>query len=84
MIWSSASDFWHMGGYGVFVWGSMGVSAALLLLEVWLSRRGRQQALCVVCEALDAEALDVGQLDALQASPIGESPPPFFSQGATT
>ena len=32
MIWQSASEFWAMGGYGVYVWGSMGVSAALLVL----------------------------------------------------
>ena len=45
MIWSSASEFWSMGGYGVYVWGSMGVSAALMALEVMLTRWGRQQAL---------------------------------------
>ncbi len=50
MTWSSASEFWAMGGYGVYVWGSMGVSAALLALEVWLARVGRQQALEAVCE----------------------------------
>lgn len=54
MIWSSASEFWAMGGYGVYVWGSMGVSAALLALEVWLARMGRSQALDAVCEAMDA------------------------------
>ena len=43
-----------MGGYGVYVWGSMGVSAALMLLEVWLAGLGRRQALDAVCEALDA------------------------------
>lgn len=55
MIWSSASEFWAMGGYGVYVWGSMGVSAALLALEVWLARMGLSQALDAVCEAMDAE-----------------------------
>jgi heme exporter protein D len=54
MIWTSAAEFWAMGGYGVYVWGSMGVSAALMLLEVWLARLGRRQALDAVCEALDA------------------------------
>ena len=56
MIWSSTSEFWAMGGYGGYVWGSMGVSAALLALEVWLARMGRQQALDEVCEAMDASA----------------------------
>ncbi len=54
MIWQSAAEFWAMGGYGVYVWGSMGVSAALLALEALLVRRGRRQALDVVCEAMDA------------------------------
>jgi heme exporter protein D len=54
MIWQSASEFWAMGGYGVYVWGSMGVSAALMWLEVWLARVGRRQALDAVCEAMDA------------------------------
>ena len=54
MIWQSAAEFWAMGGYGVYVWGSMGVSAALMVLEVWLARVGRRQALDAVCEAMDA------------------------------
>ncbi|PIT72817.1 heme exporter protein CcmD [Limnohabitans sp. G3-2] len=54
MIWSSAAEFWAMGGYGVYVWGSMGVSAGLLALEVGLARSARQQALELVCEAMDA------------------------------
>ncbi len=58
MIWQSAAEFWAMGGYGVYVWGSMGVSAALLALEVWLDCVGRQQALDAVCEAMDAEHED--------------------------
>ena len=54
MIWQSAAEFWAMGGYGVYVWGSMGVSAGLLALEALLVRRGRRHALDVVCEAMDA------------------------------
>ena len=54
MIWQSAAEFWAMGGYGVYVRGSMGVSAGLLALEVGLARSARQQALDVVCEAMDA------------------------------
>ena len=63
MIWQSASEFWSMGGYGAYVWGSVGVSAALLALEVWLVRMGRQQALDAVCEALDVEMVDAQTLD---------------------
>lgn len=45
MIWSSMHDFWHMGGYGLYVWGSFGVTAALLGLEVGLTRRQHQALL---------------------------------------
>lgn len=54
MIWTSWTDFVAMGGYGAYVWGSVGVSAALLVLEVALARVGRQQALDAVCEAIEA------------------------------
>jgi heme exporter protein D len=55
MIWQSATEFWAMGGYAPYVWGSMGGSLALLALEVWLTRQGRQQALDAVCEAWQSE-----------------------------
>jgi heme exporter protein D len=58
MIWQSAAEFWAMGGYGAFVWGSVGVTALLLALEVWWVRQGRQQALKAVCEAIDADLQD--------------------------
>jgi heme exporter protein D len=38
MRWESWSEFWAMGGYGVYVWGSMGVTALLLAVEVWQAR----------------------------------------------
>jgi heme exporter protein D len=45
MNWTSASDFFAMGGYGLYVWGSYAVCAVLLLLEPWLARRRHLQAL---------------------------------------
>ncbi len=33
MNWSSWAEFWAMGGYGVYVWGSFGMTAALLCAE---------------------------------------------------
>ena len=35
MNWGSFSEFLHMGGYGVYVWGSYGVTLAALALEAW-------------------------------------------------
>lgn len=33
MIWHSFADFWAMGGYGFYVWGSFGVCAVAMVLE---------------------------------------------------
>jgi len=34
MRWESWTEFWAMGGYAVYVWGSVGVTALLMTLEV--------------------------------------------------
>jgi len=34
MSWASASDFFAMGGYGLYVWGSYAVTAGLIAVEV--------------------------------------------------
>jgi heme exporter protein D len=39
------AEFFHMGGYAFYVWGSYGVTAALLLLEVVLLVRRRRTLL---------------------------------------
>ncbi len=84
MIWSSASEFWSMGGYGVYVWGSMGVSAGLMALEVMLTRWGRQQALDTVCEVLEARTLDAQTVcDPVPAS-AGTPRQTSFNPGAAT
>ncbi len=41
MIWNSAADFFAMGGYALYVWGSFGVCALALALEPMLV--GRRQ-----------------------------------------
>ena len=38
MRWESWSQFWAMGGYAVYVWGSVGVTALLLAVEVVQAR----------------------------------------------
>jgi len=43
MIWESWGQFWEMGGYGLYVWGSMGVTAACLVIEVWQARLANRQ-----------------------------------------
>jgi len=39
MNWGSPEAFFHMGGYGVFVWGSYALTAALMLAEPVLAAR---------------------------------------------
>jgi len=42
MQWSSAAEFFAMGGYGLYVWGAYAVTAAVIAAElVALVRRGR-------------------------------------------
>ena len=36
MNWASWSDFFAMGGYGLYVWGSYGVTLILIVLELVL------------------------------------------------
>ena len=45
MNWGSAADFFAMGGYGVYVWGSFGVTAACLAIEVIVLAARNKQAL---------------------------------------
>lgn len=42
MSWGSFSAFVAMGGAAPFVWGSYGVSALLIVVELWLLSRRRR------------------------------------------
>ena len=43
MNWGSLDNFLAMGGYGLYVWGSYGVTAACIAIEIWaLARRARR------------------------------------------
>lgn len=45
MNWRSAEEFFAMGGYGFYVWGSYAVTALVMLAEPWLARRRHRLAL---------------------------------------
>jgi heme exporter protein D len=45
MIWNSWSDFFHMGGYALYVWGSFGVTAILVVGEIILLRQHARKSL---------------------------------------
>jgi heme exporter protein D len=44
MQWNSVSEFFAMGGYALYVWGSFGLTAAVVAGEV-LSLRARRKAI---------------------------------------
>jgi heme exporter protein D len=45
MIWESWQAFWAMGGYGLYVWGSFGMTLLCIVGEIALLRRHRTQVL---------------------------------------
>ena len=61
MRWESWSAFWHMGGYAVYVWGSVGLTFALLASEVWWARRERMRTLAWLRTEQAAQAHDHSQ-----------------------
>jgi heme exporter protein D len=44
MNWHSASEFFQMGGYGLYVWGAYGVTALVMVVEPWLASRRHRRA----------------------------------------
>ena len=45
MSWNSFDDFIRMGGYGLYVWGSYGVTLALMAAEASFAARRQGRAL---------------------------------------
>jgi heme exporter protein D len=43
MQWHSATEFFAMGGYALYVWGSFGLCAVAMIIEPLLLRRRRLQ-----------------------------------------
>jgi heme exporter protein D len=47
MIWNSTADFFAMGGYGFYVWGSYAVTLACMAIEpvlAWQRHRAARRA----------------------------------------
>ncbi len=45
MQWQGLDDFLHMGGHGLYVWGSYAVTALMLAIELWRARARHRRAL---------------------------------------
>ncbi len=53
MYWNSWNEFLQMGGYGLYVWGSYGVTLAVMLAESHFAEQRRRRAFAA---ARDGEA----------------------------
>ena len=42
---SGLEGFFSMGGYGLYVWGSYGVTLLVMLFDQWQARRAVQDAI---------------------------------------
>lgn len=58
MHWNSASEFFAMGGYALYVWGSLGVTALALMVEPILVARRRLNVVNRLKRELRAEELE--------------------------
>ena len=58
MNWTSPTEFFAMGGYGQYVWGSFGVAIVVLGAEWHLLRQRRKAALLQVKRKLTLRRKD--------------------------
>ncbi|MEO8718057.1 MAG: heme exporter protein CcmD [Burkholderiales bacterium] len=50
MNWHSATEFFAMGGYGIYVWSAYAATAGVLALEAGFALRRRRRALAAARE----------------------------------
>jgi heme exporter protein D len=58
MNWGSLAEFFAMGGYGLYVWGSFGVCALLMIVEPIMAGKRRNDILRSLRRERLAETLD--------------------------
>ena len=66
MIWASWSDFWAMGGYAGYVWGSYGLAAVLLIAEIVLVLQRRRSVIERLARMARAEQTKAGVNESTQ------------------
>ena len=57
MNWASGSEFFAMGGYALYVWGSYAVTAGLITVEIILLIKRRRRALELIASSGGREGL---------------------------
>jgi heme exporter protein D len=50
LYWKSLDDFLAMGGYGPYVWGSFGVVALAVVIELFALRQRRKTLMSLISE----------------------------------
>ena len=58
MNWGSPAEFFAMGGYGLYVWGSFGVCALIMVMEPILAKRRQKDILRALRRERLAEELE--------------------------
>jgi len=58
MNWGSPSEFFAMGGYALYVWGSFGVCAVLMIMEPILVGKRQSLILRILRREHQAEKLE--------------------------
>ncbi len=53
--WNSFADFIAMGGYGLYVWGSFGVTALIMIIEPIMVARNRKTTIARLKRQMRAE-----------------------------
>ena len=64
MNWHSAGEFFAMGGYALYVWGSVGACALAVVWEVLAVRSRRRAALGLLRQQLEEPDLQFGETTA--------------------
>jgi heme exporter protein D len=61
MQWASAGEFFAMGGYALYVWGSFGACALLMIAEPFLAKRRLSEVRRSLIRERLADELESGQ-----------------------
>ena len=56
IYWNSFADFLHMGGYGLYVWGSFGLTALIMAVEPVVVARQQKSTIARLKRQLRAES----------------------------
>jgi len=59
MIWNSVGDFFAMGGYALYVWGSFGICAFAFLAEPLLIKKRHSEIVQTLRRQALAEKLEM-------------------------